>query len=256
MYRFGSFWPLSFRKGINEFLIKEGTDEIRNYRVNKNLEIRPCALEDSCYLFGNIIINNLGPKVSAFNIDSGKELWRLDVSGYDTTRWSSEYGDGSNSIDGSMFNWQNLVMIPMASGDLLAVNALNGKLEWITEEAHSALFDCIYGNTIYAMNNVVSRMYSIDVQTGKKIAQRDYSEIVEKKYSTGFEGKLIVCDNMLFVRFFKDGLLAIVDRYSLELQEIVELPGVFMGIDAGNIIWHNKRLYILDPISHILHVLE
>lgn len=152
-----------------------------------------------------------------------------------------------------MIFFEQKVILPLEGGQLSALNIDTGTLEWFFDIPHKSIFDIEDNGIIYGMDNVNSILFAIDANTGTNQAKKDISgEIKEKKLSY-LDGHLLVFEDKLIVRFAENGCIAIFNKNTLDLIEVKQACGAFLGLRKDNVIWYKDKLFVLDPVSHVLY---
>ncbi|WP_421892907.1 hypothetical protein [Marinoscillum sp.] len=149
----------------------------------------------------------------------------------------------------TFFTTSEALIIPLESGQLLAIDILTGELIWKRERVgRTALFD----NKIYCIADYIIRV--LDSKTGEILQEESMQDLIDT-YGFRPTGAHKVYDKYIFAMASgKPGMVAIYDRQTLEFHEMLKLDEMIpMGTD--HLHWHNGRLYVLD-FGKTLHVFE
>lgn len=173
-----------------------------------------------------------------------KELWKYKLTEIDDSLSMDE------KIQRTFYstNYHTLI-IPLTSGQLLALDLFTGDLMWKQERVgRIALFkDKIYCVVDYSIKE-------LDANSGKTLRQRSIHDLVGT-YEFRPTGAHKAYDEYIFaMNSGKPGMVAIYDRRTLEFQEVIKLDEMIpMGTDYLH--WDKGKLYILD-FRKVLHVFE
>lgn len=176
---------------------------------------------------GRVYVVSAAGVVSAHSTDSGAELWR----------YASPVQSGGLLTVTSPAVSGNLVMVPFSSGELVAIDASNGAVQWSASllsaqpvSALSSLNDVaarpvIAGSTVYA-GSVAGRLIAIQASSGTKI----WEQSIPTAYAP------VAAGNGVFVLGLSGDLYAF-DNASGEVRWSVSLPK-----DKERTVWAGPAL--------------
>jgi outer membrane protein assembly factor BamB len=199
-----------------------------------------------------------GEKIEAFLINENTPAWEFEAGQFGSiSEWSSEQQKEikvPNSINSrNVIFFKQKIILTLQGGQLCALDIESGKIDWFFDVPHKNIFDLEKDGIIYGMDNANSILYALDAESGAVRTKKDVNEEIKKRGLPYLDGHLLVFENKLFVRFAKDGYIGLFDIHSLELTEIRQIPGAFLGLWQDNVIWYKDKLFVLDPVSHVLY---
>lgn len=139
------------------------------------------------------------------------------------------------------------LIVPLASGQLLALDISTGQLKWKQERiGRVAVFD----DKVYCIADYTIK--ELDGSTGV-ILKEESIQSLTKSYHFRPTGEHKVYDEYIFIMASgKPGMIAIFNRKNLKFKEMLRLNEMIpVGID--HLYWHEGRLYVLDFVK-TLHV--
>ena len=192
----------------------------------------------SCYRY-----DVLGSRLSFYIALDGTKLWDIDVKGIGKAIvWSSkqkEEVEEENSISGDLLNYNDeIAIIPLKGGQLLAVEMKSGKEIWMLEEPKSGR-QVIHKDKIYAQS--YPNIIEISATEGRVLRSIDLSSM-RRDYNFDLTGQLEVFEDYLFV-FSPDGKIAMIDKENFSLSDFLEFEGTIPN-NHGHLVWHENKLYV------------
>lgn len=206
------------------------------------------VIDNDIYFKANHSISNfrydtIGSLVSLYNALDGTKLWEFDVKDKGNALvWNTEQKqevEEENTIAGDLLNCNDeIAIIPLNGGQLLAVEMATGKELWILEEPKSGR-PVIYKDKIYAQS--YPNIIEINARNGEILRSIDLTN-VRQKYNFDLTGQLEVFEDFLFA-FSPDGKIAMIDRERFSIVDFIEFEGTIPN-NHGHLIWHDKKLYV------------
>lgn len=254
--------------------IEEGFNLYQVIRTPDNGILIPCNRTKSYWIFDenlnkkdlgkyfrisitleNLALDYSNTEVVARPFFEEEILWKEDVSTFcRNIRKHRETGevlsDGPNEIDGELFSYEGLLYVPLKGGQLLALNASDGKKVWIWEHDRIGAYG-IVGDKIYKQDG--KEVYEIDALTGSLLKTKKLSDAPSLQ---GFHasGPIWVYQDILVVADVLSGKICILDRLSFEILDFFTINKK-LPFNNNTIIWHENRLYVLD-LENTLHILS
>jgi len=158
--------------------------------------------------------------------------------------------DEPNEIDGDLFGYEGLLYVPLKGGQLLALNAADGKKVWFLEHEISGAYH-ILDNFIYKKDG--KQIYEIEAVSGKILRKKVFKE--DKALINFFAaGPLWVFKEIIIVVDITNGKICIMDRISLQVLDFFSINQK-LPYSPHAINWHENKLYVLD-LENTLHIYE
>ena len=204
---------------------------------------------------GGVFISSKNNKqaIEAYGILDNEIKWEMDFSGFtggghpvnpNKSRKPNEvqvpYGPGGND---------DTVFIPLSYGQLVALNASDGQIQWIIDLTGSSI---CYGNQLYNLNG--PELIELDIKTGAVVKTLEFGKYIDKKgllMSAPFK----VYEDFILVQGL-DSIVALVDRKNLTLTDWIQLDSKEPPRIASNetvMHWCNDHLYVVD-MNEKLHI--
>lgn len=163
--------------------------------------------------------------------------------------WNYNHYDDSNIeiISG----YKDKILVYSESGDLFALSLQAGELCWEYPEKCSYGRYSFYDNFIYHMYK--NEFREICADTGNLLRIGDISDLRKRENYFAASAGIKVYDDYIFARD-ADGAIAIIDRRTLALKEVLQFDKHLMNNDSA-LQWVNKRLYVQD-IEYTIHIFE
>lgn len=158
--------------------------------------------------------------------------------------------DEPNEIDGELFSYQKLVYVPLKGGQLLALNASDGKKVWMWEHDRAGAYD-MAGGSIYKQDG--KEIFKIDAASGNLIKSAKFSEV---DALDGFHasGPIWAYEDIIVVVDVLSGKICLLNRFNLEVIDFFTIKQK-LPFNKDAIAWHDNKLYALD-LENTLHILE
>jgi len=243
-------------------------DEIIKHRLTKDLSLEP--LRVSC----NIIINDIylskkkrTPGLLARKDECNKNKWQADLSQIGLYKKMDGTIAEQNEIDGELLYNEELkfIYVPMAGGQLVALEADSGQIIWIKEhivrrdkQLTSGKYSII-DNSIYKTDG--ASIIEISAKEGEVLKKLYFEDIQNslnriKDLNDNFicTGPINVYSDVIVLFAVRKCQIVILNRQTLELIDFVHIPNI-PGIPNSkkSIVWHNNQLHILD-LENTLHI--
>lgn len=176
---------------------------------------------------------------------SSKELlWQTNISKLiqNLILGNGEFQEIPIEINGKLSTNGDVIFVPISRNYLVALNAYDGSLKWISSSETSIGYCTYYAGIIY--NNSGKTLEEINPENGeilRKITYKDFS-CLENYISMTGEHK--VYSDFIILKDQIKGYVIMLDRYSLKLVEFLEI-GEKLPSDADYIHWCNHELYVL-----------
>lgn len=215
-----------------------------NSSINKTKDLE-FFFKKSGNINANYLYKRLGEEIKIFSLSKKKEISKINVS---------DYFDNDVKAEGGVFGMDETIYIPLSIGQILALNISSGKLKWKQEQVgKTSLFnDKIYCVVAHSLKDIEIKV--LDTESGEVIHSKMMPNL-DQIYGFRPTGKHKVYDKYIFIMASrKPGLVAVVDRETLEFQEMIVLEESIPN-DLEHLHWHKDRLYILDA-GRTLHVYE
>lgn len=275
----GSFIK-SIEEGFNLLSLKIGLEQ-NNYLIpNRNtrtlwsidnlLELRDsgkyCKID---YTMGACFISCSKSSIMMRNGFVKDVYWQTDFSEIGQYQKMDGTIAEQNEIDGEFFYCEtlNLIYVPLAGGQLVALNTENGEIIWIKE--HLVRRDGrltsgkygIFGDSIYKTDGL--SIIELSAKTGeilKKLYFEDIQDVLNeiKNLNDNFicSGPINIYDDLLVLFSVRKSQIIVLSRKSFELEEFIHIPNI-PGIpnSKDSIAWNNNKLYVLD-MDNILHIFK
>lgn len=173
-----------------------------------------------------------------------EELWKKELTEVDNALSNNEKLPRTFDITDNQ-----ALIIPLESGQLLALDISTGELKWKQERVGRM---AIYENRIYCIADYTIK--ELDANTGEILRKESMQDLIE---TYGFKptGSHKVYDEYVFAMTSgKPGMVAIYDRRTLKFQEVIKLDEM-IPFGTDHLHWHNNKLYVLD-FGKTLHIYE
>ena len=159
-----------------------------------------------------------------------------------------EYTHSDDSKIQIISGYKDKVLIYSENGDLFALNLNNGELCWEFEE--KCYLHSLCGDNLYTVNKY--KLVEIDAETGRKKREIEIKpiEVKENFYIT----RIKVYDDYIFCTDTFGGTVAVIDRKTLELKEILRFEKHLINWEHS-LHWVNNRLYVQDT-EYVIHIFE
>lgn len=271
--RFAKIFVVDFQ-GTLKHEIEEGFNLYQFNRTPKNEILIPCKTTKSYWIFDkNLNKRDLGQyfrvRVILENLAldySDKELiahpflekeivWQEDVSTFRRNiRKHRDTGeilsDEPNEIDGELFSYEGLIYVPLKGGQLLALNASDGKMVWIWEHDRLGAYG-IEGDKIYKQDG--KEVFEIDALNGSLLKSTKLSND-PSMHDFHASGPIWVYQDIIVVADVLSGKICMLDRLSFEVLDFFTINKK-LPFNNDTIIWHENKLYVLD-LENTLHIFE
>jgi hypothetical protein len=183
---------------------------------------------------------------------SDLELWQTDLSQIGANIKLDNSKANNNEIDGELFGSETLglVYVPMAGGQLVALDINTGNVVWVCSTKGNGRY-AIFEDKIYKESD---NLYVIDAASGAIIQQKDFEQIIPEYFVPS--GPVWVYPDVLILLSVREAKVALLNRETLELEDLVHIPNV-PGIPHSKdvIVWNDNKLYVLD-MERTLHIFE
>ncbi|WP_066633312.1 PQQ-binding-like beta-propeller repeat protein [Labilibacter marinus] len=225
------------------------------YLVGSNLKLEKVAISNVYSVqVGQYYFNKSNKEVFSYKEDHVVKF-RIDISNYGRIikkhRDTGEVlSDTPNEIDGELFSYKGLLYVPLKGGQLLALNAIDGKKAWIWEHDRLGAYG-IVGDKIYKQDG--KEIFEINALNGNLIRSKRFSEECALE---GFHtsGPIWVYQDIIVVADVLSGKICMLDRTSLKVLEFFTINQK-LPFSNNSIVWHNNQLHILD-LENTLHIFE
>jgi hypothetical protein len=243
-------------KSFVVFVKKSRVDESLVY---ENFVLRDNGTVDKSEIGFGLFLNNkylLGlsksTHVYAYSDSKGKKAWQSDLSQIGPYIKMDDTVAGANEIDGDLMGSEEygLIYVPMAGGQLVALDSENGEVKWV----NSTDWNGRYGMYKQHIFKVSDKLYKFDGCTGELLMRRDFREIIDIDFVPS--GPVLVYNDLILLLDTRGATVVMVDTASLSYINHVHIEGVPGIAHSKNVLdWQNGKLYILD-IGRTLHVFE
>lgn len=219
------------------------------WTINKNLQFEESSLNfrysshifDVFYYVLGVNIQRVYPNIS----------WQTDISIFG--KYFNLQGDPiPNEIDGELMGFDNLLLVPLRGGQLLALDVGTGEKVWMQDYEGRSGFYTLSGDKIYKHDGL--SLMEIDTRTGITIRKLVFAESstieLQKFYALNY---LWAYDDIVILFGFNNDIVML-ERHGFQLLEYIQLPTAIPA-SKENIIWHNNKLYVLD-LTNTLHIFE
>ncbi|BDC98857.1 hypothetical protein [Persicobacter psychrovividus] len=184
-----------------------------------------------------------------------EERYKIDISDYGRViirhRNTGEVlSDEPNEIDGELFRYQGLLYVPLKGGQLLALNASDGKKSWIWEHDRLGAYG-IVGDKIYKQDG--KEVFEIDANNGGLLKSKKFSDdaLLVDFHATG---PIWVYPDVIIVVDVLSGKICMLDRLSLKVIEFFTINKK-LPFSNNAIVWNAGKLHILD-LENTLHIFD
>lgn len=225
------------------------------YLVNSELEIENKSISNTYSVqVGQYYFNKSNKEVFSYKEDH-IEKFKIDISNYGRIiRKHRDTGEvlsnDPNEIDGELFSYKGLLYVPLKGGQLLALNASDGKKAWIWEHDRLGAYG-IVGDKVYKQDG--KEVFEIDAHNGMLLKSKKFSD---EALLIGFHasGPIWVYQDIIVVADVLSGKICILDRLSFEVLDFFTINKK-LPFNNDTIIWHENKLHVLD-LENILHIFE
>lgn len=203
---------------------------------------------------GQRYFNKSNKEVFSYKEDHTEEF-KIDISNYGRIiRKHRDTGevlsDDPNEIDGELFSYKGLLYVPLKGGQLLALDASDGKKAWIWEHDRLGAYG-IVDDKIYKQDG--KEVFEIDAHNGRLLKSKKFSD---EALLIGFHasGPIWVYHDVIVVVDVLSGKICMLDRLSFKVLEFFTINKK-LPFDNHAIIWNADKLHILD-LENTLHIFE
>ena len=182
----------------------------------------------------------------------GTIAWQMDLSQVGPYIKMDGTAAEANEIDGDLMGSEEygLIYVPMAGGQLVALDAGSGEVRWV----NSTDWNGRYGMFKECIFKVSDKLYKVDARTGEILLQRDFREIIDMDFVPS--GPVWVYSDLLLLLDTRGAIVVMVDTATLSYINHVHIESVPGIAHSRNVLdWQNGKLYVLD-IGRTLHVFE
>ena len=234
---------------------KEGFLPIGMYLINSQLNVEQLEQVHSYAIKSeNHYFRNTPKQIHAYNLDHQNE-YILNISDYGRNiKKARDSGkilsDEPNEIDGNLFCYEGLLYVPLAGGQLLALNAESGKEIWMLEHEVSGAYQII-DSKIYKKD--IKQIFEIDALTGEVLKHKELRKDPQtKEFSAA--GPLWVYKDIIIATDVLKGEICLLERSSLSVIEFFTINKK-LPFNNNAIAWYENELYVLD-LENTLHIFK
>ena len=193
--------------------------------------------------------------ILAFQSPDFSQIWQTNIRQYGThkarhTDTGEILYEKDNEIHHAPLAFDNLLIVPLTGGQLVALDVKNGEKVWMYDE--NKIFGAyeLFGNKIYKSRGLSIK--EIDARTGQFIREKNFKE--DSKISDFHAtGEFLVYEDVIILKD-SPAKIVILDRKTFKVKDYIKID-TRLASSKNNIIWHNNHLYVLD-VPGTLHVYE
>ena len=198
---------------------------------------------------GRIFAAAAGGSVRAMQLDTGKEIWKVDVLDfYATDERKAAFGKDVDAVTGGVGAGGDLIAMGTAAGEVLALNQSDGSLAWRARTTSELLAPPQIDLDIVVVQTIDGRVAAYDAVTGTR--RWVYSSVVPSLTLRGTATPIVT--NEFIVAAFASGRIAFLDRRT-GLAAFEQRVSVSQGrsdleklVDIdGNMVIVGSRLYVV-----------
>ena len=145
-------------------------------------------------------------------------------------------------ISSQIFGNEDTVFVPISRHRLVALNAQDGSLKWISPPEINIGYPVYFDGLLY--NNTGETLEEIDPKNGNVLRQITYKDFPILKDIKGVTGEHRVYNDFIILKDQMSGYVIMIDRLSLKPVELVSV-GESVHADNHFFHWCNNELYVL-----------
>lgn len=218
-------------------------EQLFNYQIGR----------DALGIDGRLIFsekNFFARKVFCIDQDTGQEQWTLDVNEFDKAFINEK--EIKSKIEGSLFAYDNSIIVPVSGNKLLRINCVTGQVIWKSENINPLLK--LDANILINVSNSYYREISPD--TGETLVEYEMKSEYEKHdfTVTGPLGVFTVTDTYIFIVHAMGYKMGCINRSTGKIDWSTAVGDGKVTLPHAPIFYKDK-LYVLDD-EGTLHVYD
>ncbi len=193
--------------------------------------------------------------IKAFQDKTFSIVWQTDIRQFGKyifrDRKTGEIlAERDNEIQHAPLAYNNLLIVPLIGGQLVALDIETGEKVWMYEGERIFGRYELYENRIY--RNSGNSIQEISVDNGKLIKDKKFKDdpLISNYNATG---EFLVNRNVIVLKD-SPAKIVVLNRETFEVMDYIKMDAR-LGSLKNNLVWHNNHLYVLD-ISNNLYIFE
>ncbi len=239
-------WALISAIEVNAYIYIYSRDfkEKPGYYFINDTDIIETSISHCNFFFNENLFERCGDELTCFPLNDINVLWQISTQQFfEDTR-----------IIKHLFGFNDYIILALENGSLIALNLSDGSLAWKCKEKTGPHYD-LFNEKLYTIGGDYDTyvFWEIDANTGKIVKEIEV-DLLFKRHEFYPSCDIIVYEDYIFLKSVRDGILIFRNNENMDFKEQLKFD-CHIPTGKDNLIWHDKKLYVLDA-NKMLHIFE